>query len=113
RLFKSWQSQYSLVQYLLNLDETLKETYETGHRLLSALKANDIQQLRFILQDAKTKDTSKGLKRVIHTFIKYMPYISSTMRHRHLTNGPIEGINNKIKLIKRVSYGYRNFWNFR
>ncbi|TRN46941.1 transposase, partial [Staphylococcus pseudintermedius] len=28
-------------------------------------------------------------------------------------NGPIEGINNKIKLIKRVSYGYRNFWNFR
>ncbi|MGO4083561.1 ISL3 family transposase, partial [Staphylococcus pseudintermedius] len=68
-----------------NLDETLKETYETGHRLLSALKANDIQQLRFILQDAKTKDISKGLKRVIHTFIKYMPYISSTMRHRHLT----------------------------
>ncbi|MBI5976091.1 transposase, partial [Staphylococcus canis] len=29
------------------------------------------------------------------------------------TNGPIEGINNKIKLIKRVSYGYRNFYNFR
>ncbi len=27
--------------------------------------------------------------------------------------GPIEGINHKIKLIKRVYYGYRNFWNFR
>ncbi|MGX6962768.1 transposase, partial [Vagococcus xieshaowenii] len=28
-------------------------------------------------------------------------------------NGITEGINNKIKLIKRVSYGYRNFRNLR
>ncbi|MBF0716379.1 transposase, partial [Gemelliphila palaticanis] len=25
----------------------------------------------------------------------------------------LEGINNKIKLIKRVSYGYSSFYNFR
>ncbi|ARJ51637.1 hypothetical protein B5P37_10105 [Staphylococcus lutrae] len=37
----------------------------------------------------------------------------SNIKNPHLTNGPIEGINNKIKLIKRVSYGYRNFYNFR
>ncbi|MCC2094830.1 transposase, partial [Staphylococcus haemolyticus] len=30
-----------------------------------------------------------------------------------LTNGPLEGINNKIKLIKRVSFGYRNYDNLR
>ena len=24
-----------------------------------------------------------------------------------------EGINNKIKVIKRISYGYRSFYNFR
>lgn len=35
------------------------------------------------------------------------------MRYPHLTNDPIEGINNKIKLIKRISHGYRNFLNFR
>ncbi|HDI7638062.1 transposase, partial [Staphylococcus aureus] len=28
-------------------------------------------------------------------------------------NGAIEGINNKIKLIKRISFGYRNFNNFK
>ncbi|NJH65138.1 ISL3 family transposase, partial [Staphylococcus agnetis] len=43
----------------------------------------------------------------------YLPYISNTIQHPHLTNGPIEGINNKIKLIKRVAYGYRNFYNFK
>ncbi|MCY1579194.1 transposase, partial [Staphylococcus pettenkoferi] len=36
-----------------------------------------------------------------------------TIDHPQLTNGPLEGINNKIKLIKRVSYGYRNFENFK
>ncbi|WP_083635592.1 transposase [Peptoniphilus porci] len=28
-------------------------------------------------------------------------------------NGKVEGINNKIKVIKRISYGYRSFDNFR
>jgi len=29
------------------------------------------------------------------------------------TNGVVEGINNKLKLIKRSAYGFRNFDNFR
>jgi transposase len=29
------------------------------------------------------------------------------------TNGTVEGINNKLKLIKRSAYGFRNFDNFR
>jgi transposase len=28
------------------------------------------------------------------------------------TNGVVEGINNKLKLIKRRGYGFRNFRNF-
>jgi transposase len=29
------------------------------------------------------------------------------------SNGAVEGINNKLKLIKRLGYGFRNFENFR
>ncbi|MDB8550927.1 transposase, partial [Turicibacter sanguinis] len=29
------------------------------------------------------------------------------------TNGPIEGINNKIKVIKRIAFGYRSFYHFK
>ncbi|MCG6138931.1 MAG: transposase, partial [Nostoc sp. LLA-1] len=29
------------------------------------------------------------------------------------TSGAVEGINNKLKLIKRSAYGFRNFENFR
>lgn len=32
---------------------------------------------------------------------------------RRVTNGPVEGINNRVKLIKRRAYGYRNVTNFR
>jgi hypothetical protein len=32
---------------------------------------------------------------------------------RRTTQGVVEGINNKIKLIKRSAYGFRNFENFR
>ena len=32
---------------------------------------------------------------------------------KKLHNGYIEGINNKIKVIKRISYGYSNFTHFR
>ena len=35
------------------------------------------------------------------------------MYYNGLSNGPLEGINNKIKVIKRISYGYRSFSNFK
>ncbi len=33
--------------------------------------------------------------------------------NERITNGVVEGINNKIKLIKRSAYEFRNFDNFR
>jgi transposase len=37
--------------------------------------------------------------------------IISYFDHR-TTNGVLEGINNKLKLIQRTAYGFRNFDNF-
>jgi len=33
--------------------------------------------------------------------------------NQRITNGAVEGINNRVKLIKRRGYGYRNVTNFR
>jgi transposase len=53
---------------------------------------------------------------------KLMPFIK-TLEHwweeilnyfnQGVTNGAVEGINNRVKLIKRRAYGYRNVTNFR
>lgn len=44
----------------------------------------------------------------IKTLRKYKRQIKNTMYYNGLSNGPLEGINNKIKVIKRISYGYRS-----
>ena len=43
----------------------------------------------------------------------YLPYIQNTCEYPTRTNGPIEGINNKIKVLKRNAYGFRNYYHFR
>ena len=49
----------------------------------------------------------------VKTLKKYKRQIKNTMYYNGISNGLLEGINNKIKVIKRISYGYRFFTNFK
>ena len=49
----------------------------------------------------------------IKTLRKYKRQIKNTMYYNGLSNVPLEGIDNKIKVIKHISYGYRSFSNFK
>ena len=42
----------------------------------------------------------------------YLKEILNAFKYKY-TNGPTEGYNNKIKVLKRVSYGIKNFKRFR
>lgn len=48
----------------------------------------------------------------ITAFRNWFGYIINGYRHK-VTNGFTEGMNNNIKVLKRIGYGYRNFENFR
>ena len=50
-------------------------------------------------------DSQNTIIRWLHETIAYFDYKT--------TSGVVEGINNKLKLIKRSAYGFRNFENFR
>ena len=52
------------------------------------------------------------LKDVITAFRNWFTYIVNSFRYKY-TNGFTEGMNNNIKVLKRIAYGYRNFNNFR
>ena len=43
---------------------------------------------------------------------KHKEYMFNAAKYEY-SNGPLEGFNNKMKLLKRVSYGYSIFSNFR
>lgn len=47
-----------------------------------------------------------------NTMLRWFDEIIAYFDHR-TTNGIVEGINNKLKLIKRSAFGFRNFDNFR
>ena len=63
--------------------------------------------------NVQTKHLSDGLNRVLQTFKKFLPQLQNTCEYPTLSNGHIEGINNKIKVLKRNIYGYTNFTHFR
>lgn len=77
------------------------------------LRMNNRKRFKVFLNKAKIKYVFEGLKCIVKTFKDYLAFIENTMNHPKFTNGPIEGIVNKIKLIKRNVYGYLNFINFR
>ena len=59
-----------------------------------------------------TSGLSRGVYKAINTMKKHKEYIFNSVKYEY-SNGPLEGFNNKIKLLKRVSYGYSIFSNFR
>ena len=43
------------------------------------------------------------------TIENWLPYIVNSFIDERFSNGYTEGLNNKIKVIKRNAYGFRNF----
>jgi transposase len=54
----------------------------------------------------------KALKRFAKKLLSHAYGILNYFRHR-VTTGPVEGINNKIKVLKRKAYGYRDMEYFK
>ena len=58
------------------------------------------------------KSSLRPLKRLAFTLIRHYRGILNYFRH-FITNGKAEGINNKIKTLKRQAYGYRDMEYFK
>ncbi len=52
-------------------------------------------------------------KKCAATYRNWSKEILNAFKYSHISNGPTEGFNNKIKVLKRTSYGIRNFNHFR
>ncbi|WP_198668104.1 transposase, partial [Staphylococcus epidermidis] len=58
-------------------------------------------------------DVCPKLRPIHRTFKRLTTFLEKTLTLSNPTIGPLEVIYNKIKLIKRVSFGYRNYDNLR
>ena len=111
RLFKGYKSETEVIDYLISLDSTLQDTYQFYQDLLYAIHQNDFEA--FIARlNAPPVQLSHYMKTSSKTLKKYTPAIHNTFIYA-FSNGPLEGINNKIKVIKRIAFGFRSFTSFR
>jgi len=82
-------------------------------RLCECIQARDYIEFKETIEAATQLNLSPGLKRVLKSLITYLPYIQNTCKHPTRANGPIEVINNKIKVLKKNAYCFRNYYHFR
>ena len=109
--FDSLMTQSDVVNYLINTDEELKQTYLLYQDILYCFKKKDFNKLKNVLNSINPK-ISNYMKTSIKTLIEFLPYIKNTFENTY-HNGFIEGNNNFIKVIKRIAFGFRSFRRFK
>lgn len=102
----------SIVEEMLNYDPELKANYELYQRLLKAIDMKLFEGLENVLKERSSSLISSHMRTSLKTLRKHLPYIKNSFTYSY-NNGRIEGINNKIKVLNKVAYGYRNFYNYK
>ena len=107
KCFRKEMSQYDIVKYLLNTNDTLKNTYEVYQKILYAVGTKNKDIFKSVIH-GKNKDVSLYMKKSIKTFKNMEKYIYNALDYEY-SNGIVEGTNNLIKQIKHAACGYRKF----
>lgn len=101
-----------VVHRLLSFDDDLSQAYRYYQDLILAVSHRDQGELNQLLSQ-KWTTLPWLLQKVQRTLRSHKLEIINSFKYQNYTNGPVEGTNNKIKVIKRTAYGFRNFFNFR
>lgn len=108
------EKQQTVLEQVYQASPTLKEAHQLKEEFRTIFETKQTvpqgqKALRRWLDKAKKATLfSDAVKTIENWFQPITNYFA-----QRTTNGPAEGINNKIKLIKRMAYGFRNFANFR
>ena len=111
RCFDNLMTEIDIVDYLINTNEELKNTYQAYQDLLYAFQHNNYKVLQSSLNNNYGKISSYMITS-IKTLKNFSKYIINTFKNKYL-GGYVEGTNNFIKVIKKIAFGFRNFSRFK
>jgi len=103
------------VEVMLSLSPKLGDAYLLKERFLEFLAAEDVSEAKkrlsfwFALADSCNLQEFYTCR---ETIVEWLTPILNSFKTPY-TNGFTEGCNNKIKVLKRNAYGYRNYYRFR
>ena len=115
-ILKTDKQKDELSNILINYSEDLRIAYREKEDLLDILHSSEDSNI-------KTNRFSEWVKRNLESPITQLQECAKTYQHWYgeirnslevpYSNGPTEGFNNKIKVLKRISFGMRSFKNFK
>jgi len=100
---------------LINFSEDLRKVYLEKEYLLDIIRIDNSDRAikefnQWVVRNSDSHIPS--LKKCSKTYFNWVTEIRNALTVPY-SNGPMEGYNNKIKVLKRLSFGFRNFTNFK
>lgn len=109
---KTDEQKDELTYILINYSEKLRIAYKEKEELLDIIHSEQQSEIKISRLSAWIKRNLESdieqLKECARTYQHWYPEIRNSLEVPY-SNGPTEGFNNKIKVLKRVSFGIRNF----
>ncbi len=119
-LYRAWEklsmAERQTLLRAFRLSSTLRQLYFLKNELRNLFETDlAVQEAEALLADwveQASGSAIEGLDRFLTMVQTWKKHILPFFSTRH-SNGLVEGINNGIKTLKRVAYGFRNFEQFR
>lgn len=115
RLNELDDTQYNQLTNMLDYDENLRWAYSIVQNLFDIIDEKNPDKKVSLFKEFMTYASNCDLpefNKHIQTYFKWHKYIINSF-YTNYSNGITEGLNTKIKTLKRISFGFRNFQNFR
>ena len=110
---KDWEKER--VNSLLYISDEMLHAYYLKEQFYKIMDANDRQTAKRLMSDWISSAESSNIEEYMYcakTLLNWQTGILNSFDVPY-SNGFTEGCNNKIKVLKRNAYGYRNFGRFR
>ena len=107
--------EYNQLTNMLDYNENLRWAYSIVQNLFEIIDEKNPDKKVTLFKEFMTYASNCDLpefNKHIQTYFKWHKYIITSF-YTNYSNGITEGLNTKIKTLKRVSFGFRNFQNFR
>ena len=105
-----------LLQTLLSIDDDLRRGYQLKELFLDIVHHSSYENVKTELEswiDLCRESKIEEFIEASNTIENWIDYIRNSFIDKRFSNGYTEGLNNKIKVIKRIGFGYKNFDFFR
>lgn len=112
---KTKKQKEDLNYILINYSEDLRIAYREKEEMLEIIRMEDKNKAIEKLNNWVKRNLEShiiALKNCAKTHFNWIREIRNAIKVKY-SNGPMEGYNNKIKTLKRLAFGFRNFTHFK